>query len=220
MNDKAAVRRSWVLPQILAVEPLGLALRARQGARRQQLHPRREHEEVADAPLQARAQRLQVLRADIGAVLHADERRVGDGRRLREHDLEFPRQRRAQAQDDVLHAKGVDVDAFDDEHVVKGINVYPLGVQDVILSLRPALTGEFQIVLAQPPPITDPPLIRVEYSADVRTEDLEALRSRLERRIRDLFVFAPRVELLPAGTLPRTERKAKRLYRQYLGEHP
>ncbi len=108
----------------------------------------------------------------------------------------------------------------DDMFIVKGINVYPLGVQDVILSLRPALTGEFQIVLAQPPPITDPPLIRVEYSADVRTDDLEALRSRLERRIRDLFVFAPRVELLPAGTLPRTERKAKRLYRQYLGEHP
>ena len=34
------------------------------------------------------------------------------------------------------------------------------------------------------------------------------------------FKFTPDVELLPAGSLPRTERKAKRLFRTYRGEQP
>lgn len=108
----------------------------------------------------------------------------------------------------------------DDMFIVKGINVYPLGVQDVIAGMQPALNGEFQIVLSDPPPITYNPLIRVEYGESVHTADLDALRRRLERRIRDIFVFTPEIELLPPGSLPRTERKAKRLYRLYLGEQP
>jgi phenylacetate-CoA ligase len=108
----------------------------------------------------------------------------------------------------------------DEMFIVKGINVYPLGVQDVILSMRPALTGEFQILLRDPPPITEAPLVRVEYGAAVRGEELESLRDRVARRIRDALVFTPRIELLPPGALPRTERKAKRLYRLYKGEQP
>ncbi len=108
----------------------------------------------------------------------------------------------------------------DDMFIVKGINVYPLGVQDVIMSMRPALSGEFQILLTDPPPITYNPKIRVEYGVgeDSSVEALEALRTRLQRRIRDIFVFTPDVELLPPGSLPRTERKTKRLYRLYLGD--
>jgi phenylacetate-CoA ligase len=108
----------------------------------------------------------------------------------------------------------------DDMFIVKGINVYPLGVQDVILGMRPALTGEFQILLPNPPPITEPPIIRAEYGEEVGAQDRESLRDRLSRRIRDVLVFTPKVELVPAGTLPRSERKAKRLYRLYKGEQP
>ena len=108
----------------------------------------------------------------------------------------------------------------DEMFIVKGINVYPLGVQDVVVGMRPALTGEFQIVLRDPPPITDAPLVRVEYAAAVPAEELESLRHRLARRIRDALVFTPRIELVPPGTLRRAERKAKRLYREYMGEQP
>lgn len=106
----------------------------------------------------------------------------------------------------------------DDMFIVKGINVYPLGVQDVIASLRPQVTGEFQIVLPEPPPITYNPLLRVEYGEGIAPDDLEALRGRLARRIREIFMFTPEVELLPPGSLPRTERKAKRLFRLYQGD--
>jgi phenylacetate-CoA ligase len=108
----------------------------------------------------------------------------------------------------------------DDMFIVKGVNVYPLGVQDVIFEMRPALTGEFQIILTEPPPITVSPRIRVEYAEGISAAQLSSVRERLARRLRDLLVFTPDVELLAPGTLPRTERKAKRLYRQYRGEVP
>ncbi|HEV8676985.1 MAG TPA: AMP-binding protein [Methylomirabilota bacterium] len=107
----------------------------------------------------------------------------------------------------------------DDMFIVKGINVYPLGVQDVLDGFRPELTGEFQILLDDPPPITRDPRLRVEYGESVRPEALARLRERVTRRIRDVLVFTPVVELVPAGSLPRSERKAKRLYRLYQGEH-
>jgi phenylacetate-CoA ligase len=108
----------------------------------------------------------------------------------------------------------------DDMFIVKGINVYPLGVQDVVYGFRPELTGEFQILLEERPPITRPPRLVVEHAAGVPPEALAGLRDRLTRRIQEVLVFTPAVELVPPGSIPRTERKAKRLYRAYQGEHP
>ena len=108
----------------------------------------------------------------------------------------------------------------DDMFIVRGVNVYPLGVQDVIFGFRPELTGEFQILLPEPPPLTKEPVLRVEYGQGVRADELGSLRARLGRRIRELLVFTPAVELVPPGSLPRSERKAKRLYRLYEGERP
>jgi phenylacetate-CoA ligase len=108
----------------------------------------------------------------------------------------------------------------DDMFIVRGVNVYPLAVQDVVLGFRPELTGEFQILLAEPPPLTGEPRLRVEHGPGVPADRLEDLRTRLARRLRDLLVFTPAVELLPPGSLPPTERKAKRLFRVYRGEQP
>jgi len=108
----------------------------------------------------------------------------------------------------------------DDMFIVKGINVYPLAVQDVVYGFRPELTGEFQILLDEPPPITRPPRLRVEHGEALGPEELDRLRDRLTRRIQEVLVFTPAVELVAAGSLPRTERKAKRLYRLYQGDRP
>jgi phenylacetate-CoA ligase len=106
----------------------------------------------------------------------------------------------------------------DDMFIVKGINVYPLGVQSVIASLRPAVTGEFQIVLEEPPPLVRPPRLRVEHEDRLGPEDLERLHDRLARRIREVLMFTPEIELVPRGALPAGERKARRLVRAYVGE--
>jgi phenylacetate-CoA ligase len=108
----------------------------------------------------------------------------------------------------------------DDMFIVKGINVYPLAVQDVILSFRPAVTGEFQILLPEAPPIAYDPPVRVEAGEGLGVAELDTLRDRLARRIRELLVFTPAVEVVPFGRMPRTERKARRLYRLYRGDTP
>ncbi len=108
----------------------------------------------------------------------------------------------------------------DDMFIVKGINVFPLGVQDVVAQFAPDLSGEFQIVLDEPPPITRNPTIRVEVGPDVPADRFDAMARRLAQRIRDVLVFTPDVTVLPWGSMPRTERKAKRLFRAYRGEMP
>jgi phenylacetate-CoA ligase len=107
----------------------------------------------------------------------------------------------------------------DDMFIVKGINVFPLAVQDVICGFRPELTGEFQILLDEAPPLTANPRLRVEVGA-VTERDQPALQGRLAQRIREVLVFTADVELVPAGTLPRSEKKTKRLYRLYQGDQP
>src|SRR5262249_13151016 len=55
----------------------------------------------------------------------------------------------------------------DDMIIVKGVNVFPLGIQATLMTLRPRLTGEFQVELPRPPPIDYAVPIRVEVAREV-----------------------------------------------------
>jgi phenylacetate-CoA ligase len=107
----------------------------------------------------------------------------------------------------------------DDMFIVKGVNVFPLGVQAVLAALRPRLTGEFQIVLETPPPIDYSPLLRVEVGRDVPPEQHAPLRAEVAEFVRQRSGFTPAVELVPQGAIA-SEKKTKRLYRAYKGERP
>lgn len=96
----------------------------------------------------------------------------------------------------------------DDMLIVRGVNVWPSAVKDVIVSMRPRTTGEMQILLDEPGPKVDPPLkIQVEYGRDV--QDLEGLKRDIEGTLRDKLIFSAEVELMPPSTLPRFEMKAQ-----------
>jgi phenylacetate-CoA ligase len=95
---------------------------------------------------------------------------------------------------------------FDDMFIVRGVNIYPSDVEDVLRAL-PAFGGEFRIVLSQEG-VRDELLIQVEIDSSASTDELE---SSVVRTLRHRIGVTPAVELLAQGTLPRTQFKARRL---------
>jgi phenylacetate-CoA ligase len=105
----------------------------------------------------------------------------------------------------------------DDMLIVRGVNVFPLAIQDVLYGLRPRVTGEFRILVEHAPPTDEPPRLLVEVAEGVdRAEVVEAVARALKTRLN----VSPRVEPVAAESLPRAERKSKRLFRLYAGEQP
>jgi phenylacetate-CoA ligase len=109
-----------------------------------------------------------------------------------------------------FHTKG----RSDDMFVVKGVNIFPTAVQDVLHDLEPRLTGEFQIALDAPPPFDYTPRLIVEVGRDVPRSQYEALIHETEALIRRKAAFAARVELVAQGTIA-SEHKTKRVLRNY-----
>lgn len=102
----------------------------------------------------------------------------------------------------------------DDMLIVAGVNVWPSAVSDVVASLHPKLTGTLQIVLDAPPPNVEPPL-RIEAEHGPEAADLESLKREVEGLLRDRLIVKAEVELVPPGTMPRFEMKAKLLRHDY-----
>jgi phenylacetate-CoA ligase len=98
----------------------------------------------------------------------------------------------------------------DDMLIIRGVNVFPSAIKDVVSSYYPRTTGEIQILLHQPGPAVDPPLeVQVEYGKQVEKEELAVLKKELEEQLRAKLMFRAKVLLVPDSTLPRFEMKTK-----------
>ena len=102
----------------------------------------------------------------------------------------------------------------DDMLIISGVNVYPSAVRDVISTMAPSVTGEIQIQLTEPPPAVTPPL-RVKVEHGDQPGDLNQLKARAEGLLREKLVFRAEVELVPPGTLPKYEYKARLVNKTY-----
>jgi phenylacetate-CoA ligase len=102
----------------------------------------------------------------------------------------------------------------DDMLIVKGINVYPAAIKNLVTEFFPRTTGEMRIVLDQPgPKVPAPLLMKVEHGKDEK--DLPKLKSDLEARIHDVMRFKAEVRLVPEGTLERSATKTKLIEKSY-----
>lgn len=99
--------------------------------------------------------------------------------------------------------------------VVRGVNVYATAIKSLLLAHREIFNGEFEMVLDTPPPI-NMPLLRVEVRDGASVSGLSPDRYLVDI-CRERLQFTPRVELLPAGTLPRTDGKTKYVRKTYTG---
>ncbi len=99
----------------------------------------------------------------------------------------------------------------DDMIVVRGINVFPTMVAEVIHQMA-ELSGEYRIRLDHLPPYDFLP-IEVELSKDPPNQ--QGLAENLENRIKQSVGVSAKVSLLAPDSLPRTEGKTKRVIRDY-----
>ena len=91
---------------------------------------------------------------------------------------------------------------------VKGVNVYPSAVKDVISSFSPRTTGEMRIVLYEPGPAVGTNLeIKVEYGEGIKDEELESLSEEIKMTIKNKLVFTPIIQMLPPGSLEKSTYK-------------
>jgi phenylacetate-CoA ligase len=94
----------------------------------------------------------------------------------------------------------------DDMLVVRGVNVFPSAVRDVVASFAPAVSGHVRIRPHTPGVKQDPPLpVSVELAEGAVLD--EGLAEAIRARLRDVLVVQTRVELVPWGSLARSEYK-------------
>jgi phenylacetate-CoA ligase len=95
----------------------------------------------------------------------------------------------------------------DDMLIVRGVNVFPSAVREVVsgfaevsgnLLVRPSSPG-----VKQEPPL--PVVVELARDASVRSELADEIRARL----RDVLVVQTSIELVPFGTLPRSDYKSR-----------
>ncbi|WP_366554193.1 phenylacetate--CoA ligase family protein [Aquibaculum sediminis] len=101
----------------------------------------------------------------------------------------------------------------DDMLIVRGVNVFPTAIEDVIRS-HPGATGEYRIIVDDS--LKDPAtgfLTGLKLTVEAQPDAPQDFGAHLAARIRDHLTVRAAVEVVEAGSLPRAVHKAKRLLR-------
>jgi phenylacetate-CoA ligase len=108
------------------------------------------------------------------------------------------------------------VGRYDDMLIVKGVNVFPSAIQDVVSSLRPKVTGAIEIQLTAPGPRVEGPLkINVEGGEAITPREYGALRKEVIEVVKKRLYFTPEIMVVSPGSLPKYELKAKLIRKVY-----
>jgi phenylacetate-CoA ligase len=96
----------------------------------------------------------------------------------------------------------------DDMLIVRGVNVFPSAIREVVGAFAPAVSGHVVVRARAPGVKQDPPLPVAVELAPERAPD-EALAESIRERLREVLVVQTRVELVPWGSLRRNEYKSQ-----------
>jgi phenylacetate-CoA ligase len=96
----------------------------------------------------------------------------------------------------------------DDMLIVRGVNVFPSAVREVVHEFVPRVSGSILVRPRSDGVKQDPPLpVVVELARDAAVDD--ALAAEIRDRLRRVLVVQTQVELVPFGTLERSDTKSK-----------
>jgi phenylacetate-CoA ligase len=96
----------------------------------------------------------------------------------------------------------------DDMLIVRGVNVFPSAIREVVGGFAPRVSGHVLVRPAQPGVKQDPPLpVAVELVQGAEADPV--LGDAIRARLRDVLVVQTRVDLVPWGSVERSEYKSK-----------
>ena len=98
----------------------------------------------------------------------------------------------------------------DDMFILRGVNIYP-GQIDHLLSQEPRVSSEFQVFLERGSDGKDSMILKVERAERGDAEEDQVLAAHLEDLLTHKLLVRGKVEIVDFQTLPRTERKSKRV---------
>jgi phenylacetate-CoA ligase len=99
----------------------------------------------------------------------------------------------------------------DDMLVIRGINVFPSAVEEVLLRF-PELSPNYRIFVDRPPNGLDVMLVEVEHQPDAVLDDLDALGEIVTGRLAETLLVTLQARVVRPGTIERIEAgKAKRV---------
>jgi phenylacetate-CoA ligase len=96
----------------------------------------------------------------------------------------------------------------DDMLIVRGVNVFPSAIREVVTGFAPHVSGHILVRPRAPGVKQDPPLlVAVELARDASAD--AALADAIAARVRSMLVVQAQVELVAWGSLQRSEYKSK-----------
>jgi phenylacetate-CoA ligase len=101
----------------------------------------------------------------------------------------------------------------DDMLIVRGINVFPSQIEDVLVSI-PEIGNYFQVVVDRKKHGLDEISIQVELKDEAFTgelEDLGRIRKKVEEKLKSVLNVRSKIELVEKGSIPRTAGKSKKV---------
>jgi phenylacetate-CoA ligase len=101
----------------------------------------------------------------------------------------------------------------DDMLIVRGINVFPSQIENVIARV-PEVTEHFQVILDRNQKMLDELTVKVELEENAFTgelKDLAAVKRHVENELKSVLNIRTNVDLVEKGTIPRTEGKSKKV---------
>jgi phenylacetate-CoA ligase len=101
----------------------------------------------------------------------------------------------------------------DDMLIVRGINVFPSQIEDVLVSI-PEIGNYFQVVVDRKKHGLDEISIQVELKEEAFTgelSDLARIRKKAEDRLKSVLNVRSKIELVEMGSIPRTSGKSKKV---------